>query len=104
MLARIAQAELERAQWRVRVEDALRNSTTAASGPRSAPADSQRLRGIPMIGGAAGAIPGTVPHRNRRLDRWAGRGGRGSTLPEALGRTAGGLPASKTAVRASDSP
>lgn len=30
-------------------------------------------RGIPMIGGAQGAIPGTVPHRNRRLDRWSRR-------------------------------
>ena len=29
--------------------------------------------GIPMIGGASGAIPGTTPHRQRRLDYWSGR-------------------------------
>ena len=43
-------------------------------GGRSAAGDPARLRGIPMIGGASGAIPGTVPHRQRRLDHWSGRG------------------------------
>jgi hypothetical protein len=38
-------------------------------GHRSATGDLSRLRGIPMIGGAAGAVPGSV----RRLDRWSGR-------------------------------
>ena len=42
-------------------------------GGRSAPADAWALRGIPMIGGAQGAIPGTVPHRQRRLAYWSGR-------------------------------
>lgn len=55
------------------VERALGGSKLA--GGRSAPADARALRGIPMIGGeAGGAIPGSVPHRQRRLDRWSGRG------------------------------
>jgi hypothetical protein len=55
------------------VEDALRETSERATGGRSAALDHHALRGIPMIGGAQGAIPGTVPHRQRRLDRWSGR-------------------------------
>jgi hypothetical protein len=51
-------------------DEALREPGQRIVAPRGAPADIQRLRGIPMIGGAAGAIPGTLPHRNRRLERW----------------------------------
>ena len=57
------------------IERALRESTGGSrpAGHRSAAGDPARLRGIPMIGGASGAIPGTVPHRQRRLDYWSGR-------------------------------
>jgi hypothetical protein len=51
------------------VERALAGSQII--GGRSAPADARALRGIPMIGcECGGAIPGKVPHRNRRLDHW----------------------------------
>jgi hypothetical protein len=54
------------------VEKALGGSQLI--GGRSAPADARALRGIPMIGSeCGGAIPGTVPHRNRRLDFWRPR-------------------------------
>lgn len=36
--------------------------------------DEERLRGIPVIGGTTGAIRGTIPGRNRKLDDWSGRG------------------------------
>lgn len=39
---------------------ALRESATPVD-PRSAPADPRRLRGIPVVGGSPGAIPGTRP-------------------------------------------
>jgi len=43
-------------------------------GGRAAPAYGRALRGLPMIGSeCGGAIPETVPHRNRRLERWSGR-------------------------------
>jgi hypothetical protein len=35
--------------------------------------DEERLRGIPVIGGATGAIRGTIPGQDRRLDEWSGR-------------------------------
>ena len=72
LLARIQRAELER-QQAAAVADALRETGQRITAPRGAPADPARLRGIPMIGGAAGAIPGTMPPRNRRLDGWSGR-------------------------------
>ena len=72
----------------------------AGSGPRpvrdvsrAASPKGRRLKalwGIPMIGGAQGAIPGTVPHRQRRLDPGAGGARRrivgqswGNLLPHA---------------------
>ena len=65
------------AEQAVVAEKALSESTGGTSsgpaGHRSAAGDPARLRGIPMIGGSSGAIPGTVPHRQRRLDRWSGR-------------------------------
>lgn len=68
MLRRIADHEEQERERREAIERALGESSLI--GGRSAPADARALRGIPMIGGAQGAIPGTVPHRNRRLDRW----------------------------------
>lgn len=32
--------------------------------------DRDRLRGIPVVGGAPGAIAGSSPGRSRRLDEW----------------------------------
>jgi hypothetical protein len=62
-----AQAEVDRI-----VAEALDAPDPAGRliGGRSAAGDAGALRGIPMIGGGAGEIPGTRPDRNRRLDRW----------------------------------
>ncbi len=54
-------------EHRAAIEEALR-SGTAPTQARSATGDPARLRGLPMVGGAPGAIPETVPHRNRRLE------------------------------------
>jgi 5-methylcytosine-specific restriction endonuclease McrA len=59
LLARIQRQALGVEQARA-VEEALRESGAAASAPRSAPADVRGLRGIPVIGGCPGAIPGTM--------------------------------------------
>ena len=48
-------------------------TSSRPAGHRSAAGDLARLRGIPMIGGASGAIPGTVSHRQRRLGYWSDR-------------------------------
>lgn len=71
LLNRVQRRQLLDAQFAALVDAAL--AAAPVAGPRSAPADRQRLRGIPMIGAAPGAIPGTVPHHNRRLDCWSGR-------------------------------
>jgi hypothetical protein len=54
------------------VVDAADRATAGApiTGYRSAEGDPARLRRIPMIGGAEGAVPGTSPHRQRRLGYW----------------------------------
>lgn len=67
-------ARLEEEQRRI-VDAALRESDMAMPrrevGARSAPADERRLRGIPVIGGVGGHIPGTRPEQAiGRLDRW----------------------------------
>ena len=53
------------------VETALRDADLAVPrrevSARSAPADERRLRGIPVIGGVGGHIPGTRPDL-RRMD------------------------------------
>lgn len=53
--ARIAQA-----QARAATETGARTGATA---PRSGEGDHRRLRGIPVVGGVAGVIPGTQPER-----------------------------------------
>lgn len=72
--ARLQRAELalEHAQL---IEEALREAGTRVSGARSVPLDHQRARRIPIIGpmSGGGAIPGTRPDRQRRLERWSGR-------------------------------
>ncbi len=72
-----ATRDMDELAWAERVADALLAGDPIPErplAPRSAAGDHYRLRGIPMIGGCEGAIPGTSPHRNRRLDRWSGRG------------------------------
>lgn len=60
-------------EWRLLVDDALQEGAALPSLGRSAAGDPRALRRLSMIGGAAGAVPGTEPHRQRRLDRWQGR-------------------------------
>ena len=70
LLAAVQRAQLEKEHARM-VEVALREAEIAGTSlridPRGAPADERRLRGIPVIGGVAGHIPGTRPDQ-RRLD------------------------------------
>lgn len=54
------------------VDRALKEAETSGTAPRmdprAAPADERRLRGIPVIGGVGGHIPGTRPdQRHVRL-------------------------------------
>lgn len=71
LLAAVQRARLDKEHARL-VETALRESETSGTqprmDPRGAPADERRLRGIPVIGGVGGHIPGTRPdQRNVRL-------------------------------------
>ena len=73
LYAAVQRARLEK-EHAAMVERAL--SEASASGtaprmdPRGAPADERRLRGIPVIGGVGGHIPGTRPEQAvERLDR-----------------------------------
>ena len=63
------------AEWQAKVDGALLEGSERIEGARSVPLDPQRARAIPIIGPMAGggAIPGTLPHRQRQLDRWSGR-------------------------------
>ena len=72
LFAAVQRAKLHQ-QHAALVETALRESSAAGISPkmdpRGAPADERRLRGIPVIGGVGGHIPGTRPdQRNVRLD------------------------------------
>ena len=53
-------AAIERAKAKAATESGAR---TGASAPRSGEGDHRRLRGIPVVGGVAGVIPGTQPER-----------------------------------------
>jgi hypothetical protein len=71
LFAAIQRAQLHKEHARM-VEVALRESEAAGTAPRidprGAPADERRLRGIPVIGGVGGHIPGTRPdQRSVRL-------------------------------------
>jgi hypothetical protein len=73
-------AEMEQMQRQL-IADAILNAdaddmlepinpgTVKARAPRSAAGDSARLRGVPMIGGVSGHIPGTRPGSLDHLDR-----------------------------------
>jgi hypothetical protein len=57
------------------VDAALLEGGERVEAPRSVPLDPQRARNVPIIGPMAGggAIAGTLPHRQRQLDRRSGR-------------------------------
>ena len=68
LYAAIQRAKLEKEHGRM-VDAALREAEAAGTSPRmdprGAPADERRLRGIPVIGGVGGHIPGTRPDQCR---------------------------------------
>ncbi len=68
LYAAVQRARLEKEHARM-VEAALRDAEVAGTSPRvdprGAPADERRLRGIPVIGGVAGHIPGTRPDQRQ---------------------------------------
>ena len=71
LFAAVQRAQLEK-EHAAMVERALSEAETSGTAPRmdprAAPADERRLRGIPVIGGVGGRIPGTRPdQRNVRL-------------------------------------
>ena len=71
LLAAVQRAKLEK-EHALMVEVALREAEASGTAPkvdpRGAPADERRLRGIPVIGGVGGHIPGTRPdQRNVRV-------------------------------------
>lgn len=71
LYAAIQRARLHQEHARM-VDAALREAEAAGTSPRidprGAPADERRLRGIPVIGGVGGHIPGTRPdQRSVRL-------------------------------------
>jgi len=53
-------ADLERSRARAAMESGARTGATA---PRSGEGDHRRLRGIPVVGGVAGVMPGTQPEQ-----------------------------------------
>ena len=73
LFAAIQRAQLHKTHAAM-VERALSEATAAGTSPRmdprGAPADERRLRGIPVIGGVGGHIPGTRPEQAiERMDR-----------------------------------
>lgn len=68
LLAAVQRARLEKEHGAL-VETALREAEASGTSPkidpRGAPADERRLRGIPVIGGVGGHIPGTRPDQRR---------------------------------------
>jgi len=72
LYAAIRRAQLHKEHARM-VEVALREAEASGTAPRidprTAPADERRLRGIPVIGGVGGHIPGTRPDTMRIRDR-----------------------------------
>ncbi len=71
LFAAVQRAKLHQEHARM-VDAALRESEAAGTSPRidprGAPADERRLRGIPVIGGVGGHIPGSRPdQRDVRL-------------------------------------
>lgn len=75
LLADIRKRELERMQVAALAAALAETGETLRQAPRSAAGDAARLRGIPMIGGAGGAIPGTRPGTLGHLGRIGRRRG-----------------------------
>ena len=69
LLADIRKRELAALQAAALAEALIETGETLPKAPRSAAGDAARLRGIPMIGGAGGAVPGTRPGTLGHLDR-----------------------------------
>lgn len=65
-----ARREVEGAVSRA-LGDSVGSTRVSVETPTSG-GDQERLRGIPVIGGTTGAIRGTIPGRDRRLDAWEG--------------------------------
>jgi hypothetical protein len=69
--------ELARLQATALADALTETGERIATAPRSGAGDGQRLRGLPVIGGSEGAVPGTRPGslgHLARLDRKARRG------------------------------
>ena len=69
LLAEIRRQELQRAQVTMLAEVLQGTGENITRAPRSAAGDASRLRGIPMIGGAGGHVPGTKPGTDAHLDQ-----------------------------------
>lgn len=70
---RLRRAAMEDFDPRAAASAALQESRAADRGGARGAGRPTALRGISMIGGCAGHIPGSRPDRNHRLDRWSGR-------------------------------
>ena len=64
----LRKSELERLQMSVLAAALAETGEVMTSAPRSAAGDASRLRGVPMIGGVGGHIPGTRPGTGQHLD------------------------------------
>lgn len=80
LLDAMRQQELHRLQVAALAEALAVTGETLRRAPRSAAGDAARLRGIPMIGGAGGAVPGTRPGTDGHIERLARR--RAASTPE----------------------
>ena len=72
LLADLRRRELEKTQTALLAAALEETGERLTRTPRSAAADPARLRGLPMIGGVGGAIPGTRPGTDahlRQIDR-----------------------------------
>jgi hypothetical protein len=72
LLTEMRRQELERTQAAALAAALLETGERITKAPRSAAADPARLRGLPMIGGVGGAVPGTRPGTDahiRQMDR-----------------------------------
>jgi hypothetical protein len=69
LLKEMRKQEMLRLQASALAEALIDTGETLPKAPRSAAGDGARLRGIPMIGGSGGAVPGTQPGTHGHLDR-----------------------------------
>jgi len=69
LLQEMRKQEMLRLQASALAEALIETGETLPKAPRSAAGDGARLRGIPMIGGSGGHIPGTRPGTQAHLAR-----------------------------------